>query len=273
MSKKVTMDDIANELNVSRSLVSRAIADKYGVSDEMKNKIKLTALKMGYNFTSKHKNEFQRVESITLVVESADLLDSGFWVRIIDSIEKELNRRLISVFLSVFQDEHQEKLPVSIKQMKTQGAIILGRVPMKHILAVSVTGLPIVLVDSMYSNLKFDQVMANNYQGCYDATDFILKQGHQNIGFVGSAQYSYSFRERLRGFNDCIASNTDRQIITHHVVNEHDSDAIPFSRKAFFEMMNSSTVPTALVCANDPVAFHVYELLEEMGKKILRMYQ
>ena len=39
--KKVTMEDIAVKMNVSRALVSYALADKYGVSEEMKKQMKM----------------------------------------------------------------------------------------------------------------------------------------------------------------------------------------------------------------------------------------
>ena len=45
---KVTMAQIAKELNVSRALVSYALSDKYGVSEEMKRRIITTAVEMGY---------------------------------------------------------------------------------------------------------------------------------------------------------------------------------------------------------------------------------
>ena len=46
--KKVTMEDIAVKMNVSRALVSYALADKYGVSEEMKKQILTAAVEMGY---------------------------------------------------------------------------------------------------------------------------------------------------------------------------------------------------------------------------------
>ena len=50
MKKKVTFQDIADELGVSKGLVSIAINNKYGVSEAMRSKIVLKAIEKGYVF-------------------------------------------------------------------------------------------------------------------------------------------------------------------------------------------------------------------------------
>ena len=268
MAKDVTMDDIAIGLKISKSLVSRALSDSYGVSDEMRNKIKLTAINMGYKFKIKKRERFSQTESITIIVERHDLLDSGFWVKIINGIEKELNKKGISVFLSVIENDDEDTMPLSIRQMKTDGVLILGQIPLKHVISVSTSGLPMVLVDSQYSHLKFDHVMANNYTGAYEATEHLINHGHKRIGFVGAASYSYSFKERLRGFMDCIGSQSSNEIVSWQITDHFDDFETPFSIKQFKSVIVTQERPTALLCANDISAFKVYEILSEVGLKI-----
>jgi DNA-binding LacI/PurR family transcriptional regulator len=265
MGSKITMDDIADKLNISKSLVSRALSDSYGVSDDMRNKIKMTALNMGYKFKVKRRARFSQIESVTIIVERHDLLDSGFWVKIINGIEKELNRKGISVFLSVIESDDEDTLPLSIKQMKTDGVIILGQIPMKHIISTTTSGLPVVLVDSQYAHLKFDHVLANNYTGAYEATKHLIDSGHRKIGFVGATSYSYSFRERLRGFMDCIKDQEADGFATYQITDQFDDFYTPFSKKQFKMVMDVKDRPTALLCANDIVAFYVYDLLFDSG--------
>ena len=81
MAKDITMEDIAAKLKISKSLVSKALSDKYGVSDEMRDTIKLTAINMGYKFKAKQRAYLSKTESITLIVEKNNLLDSGFWLK------------------------------------------------------------------------------------------------------------------------------------------------------------------------------------------------
>ena len=268
MAKNVTMDDIAFELEISKSLVSRALSDSYGVSDEMRNKIKFAAINMGYKFKAKKRERFSQTESITIIVERHDLLDSGFWVKIINGIQKELNKRGISVFLSIIENDDEETIPLSIKQMKTDGVMILGQIPLKHVISVSTSGLPIILVDSQHFHLKFDHVLANNYIGAYEATEHLIGCGHKRIGFVGAASYAYSFKERLRGFMDCISSQKVDEFAPCQITDDFDNFDIPFSKKQFKAVIDSRERPTALLCANDVTAFIVYDILSEAGLQI-----
>lgn len=268
MSKNVSMDLIAEELNVSKSLVSLALSNKYGVSDEMRNTIRTTAMKMGYRFKNKVTGSSSKIESITIVVDRNDLLDFEFWIKVINSIEKELYRRNISVFLSVLENNEQDFMPLSIKQMKTNGILVLGQIPLKNIVPISMTGLPIVLVDSIYSDLKFDHILANNYIGAYEATELILNHGHKNIGFVPAVSYSYSFRERYRGFTDCINNRKKADKISQGIVHHFDSFYVPFSKDQFIKVICSKDRPTALFCACDDIALRVYEILNELGLKV-----
>lgn len=103
---------------------------------------------MGYKFASKTRHPSAKTESITIVLERTDLMDSGFWVKIIDGIEKWLNWKGISAFLSAIENDEDEFMPLSITQMKTNGIMILGQIPIKHILTVIGSGLPVVLIDS-----------------------------------------------------------------------------------------------------------------------------
>lgn len=267
MAKNVTMDMIAKELKISKSLVSRALSDRYGVSDETRSMIKLGALEMGYKFLYKHKRAMAKTESLTLLVKRHDLLDSGFWVKIINGIEKELNRKNISVFLSVIENDN-DILPISVKQMKTNGVLVLGAIPLKHIASIATSGLPVVLVDPHDSNLKFDTVVANNYHGAYEATEYLLQNGHVRIAFVGSIDYSFSFKERHRGFIDRMSLHKGIGCVPVSIIENFDDFRIPFSKEFFLKHMASEERSTAILCGNDLTAMLVYDMLSELGLRI-----
>ena len=76
--RRITMEDIATAMNISKSTVSIAIADKYGVSEEMRSKIVLKAIEMGYDF-SQVKIKPGKKKKIALIVEdNSKFLASAF---------------------------------------------------------------------------------------------------------------------------------------------------------------------------------------------------
>lgn len=266
MAKDITMETIAKELGVSKSLVSRALSDSYGVSDKTRNEIKLAAIRMGYVIkTQKRKSE--KTDNITVVVEKQALEDADFWVKIINALHSRLNNKGKSMFLSSIENNEID-IPISISQMKSDGIIVLGRVSVNVIISSNKFLKPIVLVDSMYEDLKYDQVMANNYRGAYNACEYLLKNGHKRIGFVGSENYSVSFKERIRGFTTCMNEHANDGIEIFMISENYDDYYIPFNRDRFIQMMKNKNRPTALVCANDITAIEVYSIFKEMGIKI-----
>ena len=86
MAKKVTFQTIADELNVSKGLVSLAMRNKYGVSEEMRSKIVLKAIELGYEFKQ---NMQKQKKNITLLVKNMGILNEDFWRRCILGIETE----------------------------------------------------------------------------------------------------------------------------------------------------------------------------------------
>ena len=82
MAEKVRLEDIARECNVTKGLVSRALAGKYNVGDETRNIIMQKAVELGYDFT-KLRGKNNRKPSVVIVVSSNILLKEDYWQPII----------------------------------------------------------------------------------------------------------------------------------------------------------------------------------------------
>ena len=272
MKKKITMQSIADDLRISKSLVSRALSNQSGVSEETRECIRLTAIRMGYQINSSLVSvPSSKTGNIAVLLPRQDLSDLEFWGKIISGIEAELRKISFSMILAGIDTSlpADKQMPSCIIDRKTDGAIIMGIVPISYILAVQSTGIPITLIDSMYCRFKIDQVLIENYQGVYDATKFILNKGHQRIGFVGDITYSQSFIERHRGFVDAVSDFrtefADTKIEEFYITDKKGDSYIPLSTSQLEASLQKKHRPTALVCANDPTAFVVMESMEKMG--------
>lgn len=263
------MDNIAREAGVSKSLVSRALSGKYGVSDEKRHQITLAAFKMGYQFSQKSSNSRpMKMESVSIVVTKMDLIDKSFTIKIVNYMEYELKKKGISVFLSIINGKEDFDIPISIQQMKTNGLLLLGDIPLDTIVKLCTTGLPIVMVDVWYLNVKLDNVMANNFTGAFEVTEYLINMGHRKIAFVGSPEYSFSFVERHRGYLECMQLHREKGTINYEATDTFEDHFTPFSPSSFREILRKTDRPTAIVAANDPVAFKLYQILDKEGLKI-----
>jgi len=270
LAKKATMQAIADELNISKSLVSKALSNKHGVKEETKKKVIQAANRLGYKINSSIlKIGSSENGSIALILPREDLKDLEYWGKIIQGVEEELSKSLFSLILAGIDNNQPSSkgLPSCITDRKVDGAIIMGRVEATYVHAISLTGIPVILLDSDNSS-KFDHILADNYDGGFDAVNFLFENNHRKIGFVGDTRYSFSFQERYRGYkggiDNFLQKTNDQTIALFDITDERENDRIPVSIAQLEKMLhNKQNLPTALICANDPVAMKVLEIMKK----------
>lgn len=269
--KKVTMQMIADELRLSKSLVSKALANQSGVSEETKERVRLTAMNLGYPINSSNISIISsKTGNVAVLVPRDDLKDFEYWGRIVHGIEKALSGKSFSTILSGIDTAvaTSDGMPSCITDRKVDGAIILGAVPLAYILAVQVSGIPVILVDSPHVQMKMDHVLAENYLGGYEATRYLLERGHRKIGFVGDTSYAASFAERHRGFASAVRdfrAERDVEIEAFDFTGDREESVIPYSFGETERRSLKERKLTGLVCGNDPVAFEMLRILESMA--------
>jgi len=268
MKKKVTLQTIANELGLSKSLVSKALSNHMGVNEETKEKVRLTAINMGYPINSSILSvSSAKTGNVAVLVPREDLSDLEYWGKIFSGIEKELSDHHFSMILSGIDKNvsTKEGMPSCITDRRVDGALILGHVPVGYVLTVQALNIPIVLIDVDYPYLKLDHVLADNFLGGYEAARYLLDHQHCRVGFVGDTSYSFSFAERFRGFDSAVREyrqQSSNEIKTFYITDASTDETLPFSIKQLEQIMQLPERPTAIMCGNDPVAFRVLQMLQ-----------
>lgn len=262
MKKSVKMADIAQKLNVSNVTVSKALADKDGVGDELRAKIKQLANEMGYSYNSVAKSlKDGRTYNIGIVVPDRFLgkTMSFYWV-LYQNISKELLKRNYYGIFEILKPEDEDNLilPKTIQDQKIDGIIILGQVSKKYIQSIMHTEIPIICMD-FYENIpNIDTVITDNLYGTYQLTDYLIENGHRDIGFIGNIKATSSIQDRFLGYykalieND-IPYNSDWTISDRLVSGTNIQIALP------------DRMPTAFVCNCDETAYRLIKELKQSG--------
>ena len=127
--KKVTLEDIAAEMHISKSLVSKALRNVYGVNEKTRHEIILTALNMGYDISKLNSAEITETNNILLLVECSAAVDANFVMPVINGIERALYRQNYNINISTYQIEGEldRKNIDNILDRNCAGIIILGR--------------------------------------------------------------------------------------------------------------------------------------------------
>lgn len=271
--KKVTLQLIADELNVSKALVSKALSNDPAVNEGTREKIWKTAEEMGYRLkTTRKKAPASQTGNIVVLMPRAYLDDIEYWGKVMQGVETELTNHSFSMILSTIDISlfPKEGLPSSIYERKADGAIVMGHLPDSYIQSLRAADFPFVMLDANLLDPSVDHVLANNFLGAYQATNLLLQQGHRRIGFVGDTDASWSFRERSRGFEEAVRDFNLKQhaelaaIIIPGIgvsgTGMYITDDFAPTLKGYTE---AGQPLTALFCANDVIALETLSLLNQ----------
>ena len=264
--RNVTLQDIANQVGVSKGLVSLAISGKYGVSEEMRKKILVVAAEMGYQI-DKTRYFLRNMKRTALLVSNNELESQTFWNQVIRGIQSFTYNNNIALSFILIDELKRENVISKILESRVSGVIALGDLPNAEIEQLAANAIPTVLIDSKhYFKSYIDHVRANNYAGGFEMARFCLEREFEDIVFVGDTKYAMSFLERYNGFRKCMEDFGKNDVT--YLIEPGETDCLNlFSGTAFAARLDRKC-PDIVACVNDVTAKYVYETVLSRGLRI-----
>lgn len=265
MRKSITMRDIANKLDVSVVTVSKALNDKDGVSDALRDKIKATALEMGYrmNLSAKSMKEGFSFNIGVVIPERFAGPDQSFYLQFYQQITRILEEFDYYGILHILtsEDEEQLSLPRIYNEKKVDGFIILGQVSNDFIGLLEGTDTPYVFLDFYTDRAEVDCIISDNFYGVYEITNYLIRHGHQKIAFVGNIYSTSSIQDRFLGYYKSLLDHK-LKLNEDYIISDRDE------KGAYINIELPEDMPTAFVCNCDQVAYNVISKLKRSGYKV-----
>lgn len=208
--KKTLLEDIAKELNVSKTLVSMVIngkGDAYGISKKTQEKVLAKAGEMEYT-----PNVFARAlrtgKSHLIALLVADI-SNPFYSNIAKHVEKELATKGYNLMICSTDEnvEREEKLiSLFAEQHMIDGLIIATtNTSGEYFKKERLRNFPIVFIDRYLTVIESNYVVANNYQGSYELTELLVKKGCKNILALNiTPSHISSLTERVKGYKEAL---------------------------------------------------------------------
>lgn len=266
MKKKVTMQDIADKLGISKNSVSQALTGKSGVSADTKRLVEKTAAELGYVYKGKKTvSKEKRNLTIGLIATEFAFSLKSFFGEIFLSIEQNAINNKVDLLIQSISESSKEHLilPSFIEEKRVDGIIIVSHISLEYINKVISTGIPTVLIDHHHPLIQADAILTNNRFGAYTATKHLIDLGHRDIAFVGNIDFSPSYYERMEGYLLALKDGNitrNEEVMFLHI--EENSAAIDQTIKSL------TNVPSAWLCVNDGYGFMVSSSLKSIGRKI-----
>ncbi len=200
---KVTIKDIARELNTTVSTVSRALTDAPGIGEEMRRKIMAKAREMGYE-----PNLFARQlrqggsSSIGLIVPR---INRVFFSNVIHGVESIARERGYSVIICQSHEEksrEDENIRTLISNRVAGIIMSLSKETDRadSLMEIMERKIPLVMFDRVFDGLQAGRVMNDNYEAARGITAHLINQGYRKIVHYGGPQNINIYRERKAGY-------------------------------------------------------------------------
>lgn len=266
VKKAVTMSDIAKVMNVSTVTVSKALGDRDGVSDELRERIKQKATEMGYRMHTGGRGTHDRLSyNIGIVVARHFIGDaSSFYWIVYRYIVEMLQKQNYYGMLEVVSDSGSEytELPNSVLDRKVDGLIVLGQFADSYVDRLMSYGIPTVFLDFYGSREDAETVLSDNFYGAYMLTSHVISNGHRKIGFLGSISSTSSIQDRYLGYYKALLENRI-PLRQDWIVGDrsNESDIFP-------EFTLPADMPTAFVCNCDEAAYKLVNQLKNLGLRV-----
>jgi LacI family transcriptional regulator len=255
MARKVTLDDLSRELELSKFSISRALSGRPGVSEQTREAVLRVARDLGYSHAATTTSPSEKL--IRLVIPQADAIHSGFWVEVIDGAEAEA--RAIGYRLTI--DVLNADRGTEVLGEDVSGLILTGRRSRGVIEPFLQLPIAKVLIGHPRPMELVDSVQAANFDGGYAVGDMLGRLGHRRIGFFTDAPEDEGRNLRLAGL-------TEAMRVHGGTVLPFDFDDSTDAKQIALGALLSPHRPTAFSGATDFVAITLAWGLLELGLKM-----
>lgn len=203
----VTISDIAAALGVTPSTVSRALSGSPRVKEETRLAVEKMATEMGYERNVVASNLRKGKSDIVGII--VPRIHRNFFSNVIGGAESILEEAGYCVLIC----QTHERLEAEIKALRTlrnnqvAGVLMshaIGADDGSHILEALGHHIPLVQFDRVFSELPGAKVVSNNFQGAYEATQHLIRQGYRRIGTLAGYMNSEAYAARLEGWRQAL---------------------------------------------------------------------
>jgi LacI family transcriptional regulator len=251
---RVTLQDIASELGLSKFAVSRALAGKGGVSPATRALVAEAAERLGYA-----RNVVRPIiDDVHLIFHDHDPVNSELAIQIQTGVQQEATALGVPLRMSWTHQPGE----VAALARESAGVVLFGPHSPAAVEAVKGAGTPMVRVGWLGPLDQVDQVMAADHEAGAAVGHFLATLGHREIAYVHGTPGFRGRLERLFGLRE--TAELEHGILVHEMKFQENSQ---FSG-AFRDLRERTSGVTAFFCAHDGLALTVVSELLRLGYKV-----
>lgn len=265
---EVTIMDIAHQLGISKSTVSRALRGHADIHEGTRKMILDLAQELDYQPNPLANALLKRQTNIVgiLVPEFRHY----FFPTFIMGAQEVLSKAGYNVMICQSDESYETEVANVKALLRSRVDGLLVSITAKtdnfdHFRAVMQKEIPLVFFNRVCPELDTPQVIIDDYSGAFQAVEHLIEQGYRRIAHLAGPVTLQVSRLRLQGYIDALQKHQlplDQDLIVYHDLTEEHA------RICARQLLDLTQPPDAIFAVNDPCAIEIMLIAKERGINI-----
>ena len=266
--KKLSMKELAKELNVSVATVSKALSDSHEISEQTKTKVLETAARLNYTLNP-YASSLRNKKSKTIAVILPEVADNFFSLAIngIQSVAEKKGYHVL-IYLSHEKFINEKSIAAECSSGRVDGVLISvasETANADHLLKLQKENLPVVFFDREFEGLHIAKVVTNDFECGYLAATHLIQNGCKNPVFLSISSSLSICNKRADGFKAALkdkkTGNIEKAVVECRGTNSEAYTQIK-------NLISAKNKPDGIVASVERLAIQVYLICQEMSVSI-----
>jgi len=265
-SKPTSITDLAKQLGLSVSGVSRALNNDSRISAATKQRVQELARQM--NYQPNHLAAGLRKGKSKLLGVIVPYIDGRFFAVVIKGIELAASQAGFNVIICQSNEDvaHERQNIETLLSAQVEGILVsLSRTThdFAHFEKVQQRGIPLVFFDRILLGTEVNAVLLDDYAGGFLSTEHLIEQGCRRIGHFTGPQHLGIYKHRRQGYLDALQKHG--LPASEDLVVYCNTMTVETGRQAMEQLLHLPARPDAIFSSSDAAVAGALQVLEAHG--------
>jgi DNA-binding LacI/PurR family transcriptional regulator len=263
---RVRISDVAKRAGVSNATVSRVLANKPHVREEVRQRVLQAVEELGFQPSRVARSlRVQRSRIIGLIISD---IQNPFFTSLVRAVEDVAYAHEYAVFLcNSDEDVDKEKLYIDLLMAERVAGVVISPTREQHSACqrLARAQIPLVTVDRRLTDLSVDTVLVDNVNASVELVSHLIEDGHRRIGAVLPFPAITSGRERRAGYEMALESH-DIPVVPELIGTGAPKESVGYSLT--MDLLDRPNRPTALFTGNNLLTVGALRAIHDLGMVI-----
>jgi len=266
--KHITIKDLAREMNLSVTTISRAFNDKQDIKQDTRDKILQKAKELGYRPNPMARNLQKQIsKNIGIIVPE---LIGSFFPMVLSGMEMVFSSRGYQMLILSSYESYEKELEriKTLEDSMVDGIIISLSKETKNVDVLNdlvKKGFPLVTFNRTNPKIDAPKIVFDDYKWAFFATEHLIQNGCENIYHLALPGYISISKKRINGFKRAMAKHC-KNCSEENIIESGLS--IEDGQRTMQSLLDKGIVPDGIFASSDRLAIGVIQVLKRNGYRI-----